>query len=263
MTFPSLTASFAGTKILYELRVAPASNLVRVKDSIEAYGMSRITYNQGGHATTKDLGVPDVWRINPLDSKHKIGTLMTREFQLWIYRILVEWEYGWFANDKAFNDFYKSELYKYKHKTGGGTIKDFSSLFRTNASHTNFAGVDKNANFIADERTDAGLPIFSNIVTGRWVGESAGGLNVKVINASKGFLQYNPFDNPTLFDQPLITGRVFVGDTNIILRDDIRRPYGQFSNRSIMPVMLPEDDIAYFPDAKLFIPSDEDPLRKF
>ena len=52
-------------------------------------------------------------------------------------------------------------------------------------------------------------------------------------------------------------------NTNIILHDDIRRPYGQFSNRSIMPVMLPEDDIAYFPDAKLVIPSDEEPLRKF
>lgn len=259
----TLLMDFTDMKVEYKKVNLPFVEYVRVLDNIEATGMSRITQNQGGHATTHDTAVPDVWRINPLNSKHKTGTEMTKEIQFWLYRNCVEWEYGWFASDTAFNNFYKDELYNYKHRTGGGTINDFNSLFRSKASHTNFAGVNKYANFIAEERLDKGLPVFSNIVTGRAVLESAGGLNVKVINASKGVLQYNPYDNPALFDLPMSTGREFVGETNIILRDDLRLKYGQFNGRAIMPVMLPEDDIAYFPDAELLIPSDTEPLRKF
>lgn len=260
-----LEAIFDTHRVEYRIQSRP---FARVMDSIEKYGRSRPTYTEVMNGKPRDkkiLGLPDVWRINPLVTAGKPqGVLMTREFQQWIYRINVERQYGRMSNSE-FDDFYQDELYNYRRRTGGQTIKDFNSLFRSKASHVNFAGVDKYENFITGENQGFGLPIFSNIVTGRWVGELKrwDSNQFKVINASKGFTQYNPWDNPELFDEPLNTGRSFIGDTNVIERDDLRKPYNDFGNMVVLPVMLPVDDWGVFPDADYILPSDEAALSKF
>lgn len=243
----------------------------RVMDSIELYKKSRPTYtedNNGKPHDKKITGLPDVWRINPVIQFGKpAGVQMTADFQWWIYRINCERQYGRMT-DLQFNSFYADELFHYRRKDedAGQTIRDFNSLFRSKASHVNYAGVDKYENFIAGENKGAGLPIYSNIVTGRWVGQlkRAGSNQFKVLNASnKLYLLSNPWDDPELFDEPLNTGREFYNGTNIIKRDDLRKPYDDFGGRVVLPVMLPADDWGVFPDAKYILPSDTPPLHKF
>lgn len=234
----------------------------RVLDSIEVYGKSRITYNEGG-AKTDLTGVPDVWRINPKSTAGKPqGVLMTSDWQHWFYRLNVERMRGQRFTDAEYQAFWRLELKAYKAKTGGETIKDFNSCLRSKASHTNFAGVDKYANYIAQERLGLGLPVFSNIVTGGWVGQYTVNMGFHVISANKDYLQFHPFTHPWLFDEPLSTGRIFKPGTREILRDDVRRSYGRFGNRLVMPVMLPVDDFGVLPDGKIELPSGGEYLSK-
>lgn len=257
-----IRADFPNATVEYR-QITP--NLGRVLDSIEVYGMSRITYNEFVRerpADIKQTGLPDVWRINPVTNRDKTFTPMTKDFQFWIYRINVDRIFGRKLSDKEFSDYYLAELdgYKLKHPTIGQSIRDFNSLFRDIGSHTNYAGTDNSAFFIGQERMDWDLPKFSNIVTGRWVGKMEGDRFV-VINASKPYTHYHPFDHPWLFDEPLSTGRIFKTGTNIILRDDVRRSYNDFRDRVVMPVILPASDYAVL-EGKWTRTTDE-PLRKF
>lgn len=235
----------------------------RVLDSIEVYGKSRITYNEGG-AKTDLTGVPDVWRVNPRVTGGKPeGVLMTSDWQHWFYRLNVERMRGRRFTDAEYQAFWRAELQAYRAKIGGDTIKDFNSCLRSKASHTNFAGVDKYANYITQERLDAGLPVFSNIVTGGWVGRYTVSKGFHVINAAAGYLQFHPFTHPWLFDEPLSTGRIFKPGTREIIRDNVRRSYGRFGNRLVMPVMLPVDDFGILPDGKIELPTNDGYLDKY
>jgi len=171
----------------------------RLLDTIEERGFSRITWNEiikGGAVTPRFTGLPDAYRINPLLNKDRLTTLMTETFQRWIYRINVDRLFRRRLSDSEFNEFYEGELnlYRLKSEAGGHTIRDFNSLFRGNGSHTNYAGVDTRANFIAQENLDEGLPMFSNIVTGRWVGKMQDWEtpNLYVINYSKPYTHIIP-----------------------------------------------------------------------
>lgn len=262
-----LQAHFSGAVVEYRSQFQPYA---RVLDSIELYGKSRPTYTEdekGKPRVKTILGLPDVWRINPVVTAGKPqGVQMTAEFQHWIYRINCEWMRGArFANDTEYRVFWLNELREFKQKIGGQTIKDFNSLFRSKASHVNFAGVDIYENAITGANKGAGWPIYSNIVTGRWVGllKAEGSNQFHVINASRPFTHFNPWEHPHLFDEPLNTGREFVGDTNILKRDDLRKSYDDFGGRVVLPVMLPADSFGVFPDARFMYPSDAGALNKF
>lgn len=258
----TLLANFPET---VEYRTA-SGHYGRVKDSIEVFGHSRQTENEQSHnkpAIPRFTGVPDVWRLQPFTDKDYLSTSMTREFQVWIYRINVERMLGKRLTESEFADYYDNELQAYKAKDPiqGQTIRDFGSLFRAKGSHTNFAGTDNMANYIAQERTDYDTPKFQNIVTGRWVG-MVEGTKFHVINASKPYTHYHPFTHPHLFDEPLSTAREFIPGTNIIKRDNLRKSYNDFADKVVMPVILPMSDFATI-QGQVIIPSDEAPLRKF
>lgn len=259
MTF---IADFKGVKVEYKIA---SPKYWRIQDTIEQHGMSRVTYNEkkrGDPVDPNQTGLPDVYRINPVIYRDRLSTHMTRDFQFWIYRINVDRQFGYRLTAAEHSDFYLEELKAYKAKTGGQTIRDFNSLFRSKGSHTNYAGVNICKNYIAQENLteEYGLPMFSNVVTGRWVGNFTG-KQAAVINASKPYMHYHPDTDPMLFDQPLSTGRILQEGTNIILRDDIRRRYNDFNERVVMPVILPMDDFGYLPDA-VIVESSDPPLRK-
>lgn len=257
-----LQASYPDATVEYR---QATQNFGRVLDTIEAHGMSRITYNEfirDHPVDPKQMGLPDVWRINPVTNRDKTFTPMTREFQFWIYRCNVDRMFGYKLSDQEFDNFYQNELegYKLRYPYVGQSIRDFNSLFRDIGSHTNYAGTDNSAFFVGQERLDWDLPKFSNIVTGRWIGKMEGD-KFLVINASKPFTHYHPFDQPWLFDEPLSTGRIFRSGTNIILRDDVRRSYNDFRDRVVMPVILPASDYGILEGR--WIPTTDPPLRKF
>ena len=266
----TLIADFAPqTKVLY---TSVVDNYARVLDTIEidhdGKHYSRPTFREIDEVRGVDktvLGLPDVWRINPIVTKGKPeGIPMTEDFQFWLDRIELECQVDRYLSDEEFEIFYAKQLADFKAKRGSNTINDFNSMFRANASHTNSWGTNNCASYISQERLDEALPIFQNIVTGGWVGKlkSPASSQLQVINASKGYHQYHPFTHPWLFDQPMSTGREFIGDTNVIKRDDLRKPYDYFGGKAVMPVMLPVDDYGVI-QGEILVPSDREPLSKW
>jgi len=238
----------------------------RVMDTIEEHGMSRPTWREndpdaGRPLDPKVFFLPDVYRINPVVNRNDLFTMMTKQFQFWIYRINLDRMFGYRMSDTEFWNFYDRELvfYKLKDYAEGDTIRQSKAIFRAKASHTNSAGYDDSAFFIGEERMDEQLPRFSNIVTGRWVGIMNERNQFDVINASKGFLHLHPDTHPHLFDEPMSTGRALSG--NVILRDNLRNSYGFFNGKAVMPVMLPFDDRAVV--VGRVIRTNEEPLQKF
>ena len=263
--------------------------LGRIQDTIEQHGVSRPTWNEVDpdkpKSPSRTPGLPDVYRLIPVENRDGLFTPMTHDFQFWVYRMNIDRILSERLTDAEFDDFYRLELagyedrlfdralsgdelaallYKDKYSTTGKTIADFRSLFATDRSHNNYTGLDTCTNYVAQENFDGGLAKFSNVVTGRWVGQlrSWNSIQMQVINASKGFEQYHWMTHPWLFDEPLITAREFVGDTIVIARDGIRRQYGHFNNRVVLPVILPFDDWAVVQDGKV-TQSDALPLEKF
>lgn len=269
----SLTLAYPDVTIMYKLASRP---FVRLKDSIELYGMDRQTFtekqNEKPLAVDVD-GVPDVWRYTAFDKREYVS--MTEDIQHWIFRINCEAYIGRkFSSEAAYKSWWsalpKANIF----------IQWFTSLFTSDRSHTNRAGFGEKfgpsaANYIAKNDLQNETPKFQRIVTGRWVGELASAkvesikgipyLPVKVINISKGdYKRYHPFDNPEYFDQPLITGRYIVTDKGgSRIAGFWRRPYGQFSGAAVLPVMLANEDVAWLPVSQLVNPSDTEPGRKF
>lgn len=271
----SLTA-FYPTQVEY--RLAPSTPYVRLKDSIEYYGVDRVTRNEnGGPIVFKNVAVPDVFRIEVDTKRPKDYVTLTEDLQHWIFRLNVELYTGMpFASESDYRAFHKS-LPK-SHQLIGW----FTSVLRGNGSHTNRAGFGNKPagniparNYISGEDMQNPEPKFFQIVTGRWVAEKsrdvkknvAGALStpVKVINISKGdYRKYHPWTHPHLFDRLMITGRNMAQDksgTRIV--SYFRAPYGQFANMVTFPVMLPYDDEGWIASDKLIDPSDEMPGRKF
>lgn len=244
----------------------PDNNWGRVLDTIEAYHKSRPTYHEWEFhkpVNVNSLSLPDVVRLRPVVHRDGLFVSMTKEIQFWIYEFNVDMMFGRKLSRKEHDEFYAKEYAEFKSgkAPSTNTIKNFRRVFRADASHTNFMGTDNFACYPSQERMDMDNPKFSNIVTGRWVFKTNEQRQAKVINISKGFLQFhpmNPGDEP-LFDAPLSTGRVLNG--NIIARDDLRIKYGDFGDKIVMPVMLPYDDWAIVEYA-VIIPSDEAPLSK-
>jgi len=263
-----------------EYKPDPSNPYVRLKDSIEYYGMDRVTYTErmnGNPPIFKDKAVPDVWRIG-VDGKRPADFVrLTEDLQHWIFRLNVEMLMG--------NQFASEETYRTFHKTLGKShqlIGWFTSILRGNGSHTNRAGFGNKPagniparNYISGEDMQNEEPKLFHIVTGRWVAEKsrdvtkniAGAkcLPVKVINVSKkDYRKYHPITHPHLFDRLMITGRNMVQDkSGTRITGYFRSPYGQFGNMATLPIMLPFDDEGWLPVAQIVEPSDTEPGRKF
>ena len=270
-----ITALFPDVQVEYQ--AVPARPFVRLKDSIELYGMDRQTYTEAQNekpVAVEVEGVPDVWRI--LGRRSPDFVSMTEEIQHWIFRFNVECYMGRkFPTELDYRTWWKAL------GRNSTFIAWFTSMFTSDRSHTNRRGFGERfgpsaANYIAGKDLQNEPPKFQRIVTGRWVGELASAkveyfsgvpcLPVKVINIARGnFRDYHPMDNPEYFDQPLITGRTIVTDKGgpRIVLPYWRRPYGQFANQAVYPVMLANEDAAWIPVSQLVNPSDTEPGRKF
>lgn len=269
--FPTQTAP---VWVVYEQ--ASSARFVRVRDSIEQYGVDRCTYNErqnGKPPRFEDKGSPDVWNYET-GKKQRFITL-TEDIQHWMFRIMVEVYQGFrFNSESEYRDWHKANK-------NGLLANWFTSILRSNGSHTNksgfgemFEGIPSSANYIRGEDLQNEPPKLWHLVTGRWVGELAGDETrmlygsvcrpVKVINISKGdYRNYHPFDTPQYFDQPLITGRDMVKDkSGVRILGHWRKPYGQFANKAIFPVCAPFDDVAWIPFKNL-VEDGSRPGRKF
>ncbi len=267
--------------ITTEYQSVNASKYVRHVDSIEYYGVDRVTKNEneaGKPISFDDKGVPDVWRIG-VDGKRQYDHVpLTEDLQHWIFRINVEIYRGaMFANENEYRAYWKTLLKSHQY------VGWFTSVLRGNGSHTNRAGFGNKPtgniparNYISGENMENGLPKFFHIVTGRWVAKKsrdvtkivsgAKCLPVEVINISKSdYRNFHPFTHPHLFDRPLITGRNMVKDPKggVKILSYFRAPYSQFGNLVTLPVMLPFDSEGWIPVDRIVEPSDAESGKKF
>jgi hypothetical protein len=248
-------------------------NYVRVKNSLELYGMDRRSWHEGdggdaGFDSNVD-SIPDVFRHNPSETGGKPDfVFMTEDIQHWIFRLNVERVLGYrFESETAYRAFWKTELIRFQQKDPlrpATFITWFNQLFKGDRSHTNFAGVNEYANYIADLNMGTSLPKFSNIVTGDFVTE----LNdptatkyiqgvvcrpLKCINISKNnYRSYHPLTHPALFDQPTVSGR----DLEYTKEGWVKtafwmRTFHHFNVRVIVPFMLPQDSVTWMPASGL------------
>lgn len=242
---------------------------VRVKNSLEMYGMDRRSWHEGeGGDAGFDSDVtfiPDVFRHNPEQSGGKPDFVsMTEDIQHWIFRLNVERCIGRkFKTEEEYRAFWRGDLERFKKrnpKSPGTFITWWNQLFKGDRSHTNFAGVDTCRNFIGDENHGASLPKFSNIVTGDYVGELTDPTKVKrvygancrplkCINISSGdYRLYSPDTHPELFDQPTVSGRdLAYGKSGWTTTAYWMRTFHHFNVRVVLPVMLPQDSVTWFP----------------
>jgi len=263
-----LQASFDGQTAEYR-----QSSFVRVKDSIELYGVDRQTYNEKQLGSFKPSidSVPDVWRYNPANGAGKPDFVsMTEDIQHWIFRVNVERYMGTrFATDTDYREWWSKLV-----KTGAKKsvfIEWWNQLFAGDRSHTNRAGVDTCRNYITGENMTADFPKFSNVVTGRFVGKLADGSPRNVsgalcrplhcISAKEDYKQYHPFTHPHLFDQPIVTGRTLVQDKSGWVNQGYWwRVFYHFGKKVVLPFILPADTVAWYPADRLI--NGGIPLRK-
>ena len=250
--------------------------LARVRDTIELEGVDRCTYNErqnGKPPRFEDKSAPDVFNFET--GERERFTNLTKDIQEWMFRCMVEYYQGWmFRTDQ--------EWLRWLDLNRKGTLAGwFTSVLRSDGSHTNksgfgdkFPNVQDHANWIKLENLGNGSPKFFYIVTGRYVGElpntntahftGVPHYGFKCINISKGYKQYHPFTHPHLFDRPMITGRDMVKDkSGLRILSHWRRPYGQFDNRLVFPVMSQTKDIAWIPVKNVKLNSEIKPLGKF
>jgi len=103
-----MLATFEDTQVEY--RLAPSNPYVRLKDSIEYYGVDRVTKNEaGGPIVAKNIAVPDVWRIEVDTKRPRDYVTLTEDLQHWIFRLNVELYTGMpFASEADYRAFHKS-----------------------------------------------------------------------------------------------------------------------------------------------------------
>lgn len=268
-----MLATFENTRVEYALK---GVDLARVRDTIELIGIDRCTRGErekGASPRFEDKSAPDVFNFET-GERERFVTL-TKDLQEWMFRCMVEYYQGWmFRTD--------SEWLRWLELNRKGTLAGwFTSVLRSNGSHTNKAGfgemfpnVQDHANWIKQENVGNGLPKFFYVVTGRWVGElpnrntsrfaGVPHYGFKCINVSQGYKQYHPFTHPHLFDRPMITGRDMVVDkSGVRILGHWRAPYGQFNNRLVFPVMAQTKSLAWIPVENVKLNSEIKPLGKF
>lgn len=270
--FDSMTAVYPEAQVLYR-----PVEYARVKDSVELYGKDRQSYNEEklGSRDWDVKSVPDVWRYAPSNAAQKPDFIrMDEAFQHWVFEINLERYIGRRFFEGEYRAFWEKELAEYKknRESGSPYITWFNQLFNSGRAFTNKAGVDQYKNYIAQENLDADYPKLFHIVTGRFVGKLAntsrmiaGTLHsgIRCINTFEPYFHYHPFDQPWLFDQPIVTGRDVIYDKGgYIVTGYWWRVFHQFGKQVVIPFALPYDDIAYYPTDRLIIPSDQEPLRK-
>lgn len=194
-----------------------------------------------------DEGLPDMWPITPEISKDKQHfTLMTEDICHWMFRLNVEKFQGVkFESEAAYRDFWAS-----LPKTHP-LILDWKSLMKGDRSHTNRYGSDTCWDPISQaDRKGKPFMRYFQVVTGRWVAkvnsERTTQWKVECIDASTNYRQYDPSVYWWLFDEPLITARVKVLNSNGKWDGrswlHVSRPYEQFAPaRPILPVLLSSD----------------------
>lgn len=217
-----------------------------VKTSQEVYGVSRPTYENKQEAT---LALPDTWDLNPEDTRGKPHFItMTQAFCHWLFRWNVEkWLRTRFQSEQAYKSWFDAQ------PKDSYLIRSWKSLMKGDRAFTNRYGSDTNHDYISTNKIDdkEDMRLF-NLVTGRAVfkiiKERTDKFGIECINFSQGFSQFNPYDHPQYFYEPIQTGRKLIGYNNqgAIWDERYIMPFPQFEpTRPIMPVILPFDSVAY------------------
>lgn len=218
-----------------------------VKTTQEVSGVSRPTREGKQEAT---LALPDTWDVNPEDTRGKPNFVrMTEEFCHWLFRWNVEkWYRVRFPTESAYKLWFDS-----KPKTDY-LITSWKSLMKGDRAFTNRFGSETCHDYISTNKTDdkEDMRLF-NLTTGRAVfeivKERSDKFGVACINFSQGFKQFNPYDHPQYFYEPIQTGRELIGYNNqgAIWNENRLLPFsGQFAPTfPIMPLILPLDSVAF------------------
>lgn len=222
-----------------------------VKTTQEVVGVSRPT-REGKQEST--LALPDTWDVVPevTGSKPHFIT-MTEDFCHWLFRWNVE---KWFRKPFETEEAYRS-WFAWQPKDSY-LIRAWKSLMKGDRAFTNRFGSETCHDYISTNKADdkEDMRLF-NLVTGRAVfeiiKERSDKFGVACINFSQGFRQYNPYDHPQYFYEPIQTGRSLIGYNNqgVIWNEKLLLPFPQFEpTRPIMPIILPLDSVAFISKAE-------------
>lgn len=251
------------------------SQFLSVVSSWDYYTKSRPTQNNVplGLGRDSDLqaewvyGLPDPWRIRPRNLTYSSGVKKPESIELdydrqhWLLKIQLDYQTGVIHTKDQYFQWYKEDSAQKRQM-----VKDLTSSLTDDRSHTNGHGMNNKRNYLTNERMSEGLPMFAQLVTGRYIGKPVmengkpieRGLapdgvctGFECIKATSDIWGYSPA-NPShrhLFDLPLITGRRVISDKGglRIARDDLHLPYPQFDGKLVFPVWLLEDTIMWIP----------------
>lgn len=267
-----ITASFAGVLVDY-IPVQTWAGFARVKDSIELYGMDRQSFNEIALGSRKwdAVPLPDVFRYRPASTAQKPDFIrMDEPFQHWLFRINVESFIGRRLTDTEYQQFWQSEVKKYKaNRDTSPLILAWNRLLGTDTAFTNRAGYPEARNYISQEGMEFDYPKLFHLTTGRFVGKISNSsiapsgyehTGLECVNISNGYLHIHPFTHPHLFTHPIVTGRNLDFDKGgYKITGYFWRVMDYFNQQVVIPFALPFDDIAYMPTETLVIPSDREP----
>lgn len=254
-----LSAFFGGTQVQY----TPAE-YARVKSTYDLHKMSRPTYNEylkGIGVQAKVTGLPDVYRMLHRDPNNAIEAFeLDADKQHWLLKI----QYDVSRNKNHTKAEYQN-WYNLRTAEVTWMINQLTSSMTSYRSHTNKLGMDNMRNYLTGENMDKDLPKWAKLLTGwacvkvimengkpriRPISTYGDCVEFETINAQSDYWQYSPITHPHLFDKPLTTARILhipaTGAASIV-RDDLHIPYGQFNNRLVFPVWMPDTDTAWIP----------------
>lgn len=262
----SIILEYPQVQVRYIKEQAQTANYLRVKSSYDFYGMSRPTWNEFEKPLPLRMeveGLPDVWRVEPRDSKGKTDRIsLDEDKQHWLLKINLEMYRGEEYTRDEYFAWFKDVSTSEKLRQRDLMVNWLTSAMTKFRSHTNDFGMDNMANYLKGERLDHDKPKFAQLVTGWYTaqpvyengqvvkrniaghGECYG---FKCISAKEDYWQYSPLREWWFFDMPLITGRVLGKDKSggFIVRDDLHKPYPQFGGSLVFPVWLPQDNLAF------------------
>jgi hypothetical protein len=255
----SIIASFNGVHVEY----APA-DFARVKSTYDLHKMSRPTYNEwqkGLNVQSKTTGLPDVYRMLHRDPSNAAESVeLDADKQHWLLKIQYD-----ISRNKNHTKAEYQNWYNLRTAEVTWMINQLTSSMTSYRSHTNKMGMDNMRNYLTGENMDKGLPKWAKLLTGwacvkvikedgkpriRPITVYGDCVEFEAINAKSDYWQYSPVTHRHLFDAPLTTARILNIPTTgaaTIIRDDLHIPYGQFNNRLLFPLLMPDVSTAWIP----------------
>ena len=214
--------------------------LARVKTSFEQTGKSRLSMKDAHYKQGQRAGLPDTWQIVGRTTAENNFVKLTSELQ-----------YLWYDECK-------------KRAPLIDVDANFNSITKGDKFITNYFGSDTCRVYPTHKNEDKEDMRYFTLVTGNAVVEIAGSKKFFArawytpfwcIDASKPVSEFTPDKYPYRWYTPTNSVRNPIKDVNGnwlgIYDESIVEPFGQFNNRVVVPIFMPNTDVAWIASSYL------------